>query len=434
MVIKLDPLKPRDAIKALENRGRRLHESFAWQDVWQDVHAQAFTVAKSTGFDILNDIYTAVQKALNDGQTPQQFAKELTPVLQAKGWWGRKEVIDPETGRTVMAQLGSPRRLQTIFDVNMRVSYAAGHWAAFERTKEARPYLRYVAILDEDTRPQHRARHNLCLPVDHPYWDTWAPPCGWNCRCTLQSLSERDVKQLQAEGEPLLFEPPAEQLVTYLNRRTGVESQVPDGIDPGWAYNPGKAGWLATHGMDKLATAPPELAAGVNDDLEWLVKPATEEFGRWFDLAIKGDKIDRSIVAVGALNWDVLEALAERGILPESAAVTLTQKEAVHMLRDAKVDAGKAVPIDFLRRIPELIARPKAILIDRRDKSLLYVFDVAGESRKGKLAIQIDFTRKARKPGGKPEKITTNSIKTAGLVSERNLMDAKQYDLVFGKI
>jgi SPP1 gp7 family putative phage head morphogenesis protein len=434
MVIRLDPLKPRDAIKALETRGKQLHKSFAWQDVWQDVHAQAFTVAKSTGFDILNDIYTAVQKALNEGQTPAQFAKELTPVLQAKGWWGRKEVVDPETGRLVMAQLGSPRRLQTIFDVNMRVSYAAGHWAAFERTKEARPYLRYVAILDEDTRPQHRARHNLCLPVDHPYWDTWAPPCGWNCRCTLQSLSDRDVKQLQAEGEPLFFEPPPEQLVTYINRRTGVESQVPDGIDPGWAYNPGKAGWLATHGMDKLATAPPELAAGVNDDLEWLVKPLAKEFERWFDLAIKGGRVERSTIAVGALNEDVLAALAGRGILPESAAITLDQTTAIHMLRDAKVDAGKAVSVESLRRMPELLARPKAVLLDIQENVLVYVFDEPGDSRNGKLAINMDYRIKVRPDGGKPVKVRANAVRTAGLVERRVLTDKNKYKILSGEL
>lgn len=434
MVTKLDPLKPSDAIKALENRGKRLHESLAWQDVWQEAHAQGFTVAKSTGFDILDDIYKAVEKALNEGQTPRQFAKELTPVLQAKGWWGRKQVIDPATGRPTIAQLGSPRRLQTIFDVNMRVSYAAGHWAAFERTKEARPYLRYVAILDEDTRPAHRARHNLCLPVDHPYWDMWAPPCGWNCRCTLQSLSERDVKKLQAEGEALFFEPPADVMTTYVNRRTGVETQVPDGIDPGWAYNPGKAGYLATHGMDKLATAPPELAAGVNDDLEWLVKPVAKEFERWFDLATKGGRVERSTIAVGALNGDVLEGLTKKGIYPESGAITLDQTTAIHMIRDAKVEAGKAVPVDSLRRLPELIARPKAILLDIQENVLVYVFDEPSDPRKGKFAINMDYRIKVRPEGGKPVKVRANAIRTAGLVERRVLTDKNKYEILFGEL
>ena len=242
MAVELAPLPPRDAIAALEARGLRLDPSFAWQDVWQDAHRDMFTVAKSAGFDIMDEIFAAIETALAEGRTFRDFAAELTPLLQAKGWWGRQAVVDPQTGETVTAQLGSVRRLTTIFDVNMRVSYAAGHWANFERTKSARPFLRYVAIRDDRTRPAHWARHNLVLPVDHPYWDTWAPPCGWNCRCTLQSLSARDVERLRAEGEQLFFEPPADTFRDYVNKRTGEVSRVPDGIDPGWAYNPGKEG------------------------------------------------------------------------------------------------------------------------------------------------------------------------------------------------
>ncbi|MCR5855986.1 phage minor head protein [Mesorhizobium sp. J428] len=273
MTITLDPLPPREAIAALARRGARLEESFAWQDVWQETHGEMFTVAKSAGFDILSDIYAALQKALAEGKTFRDFAEELTPVLQAKGWWGRKATFDPLTGEPVMAQLGSVRRLQTIFDTNMRVSYAAGHWASFERNKASRPFLRYVAILDERTRPAHAARHNLVLPIDHPYWNTWAPPCGWNCRCTLQSLSQRDVDRMVAEGVPLKFEPPEDTFRDYVNRRTGEVSRVPDGIDPGWAYNPGKTGHAPA-----LAQAEAKMARGLFGELPrmWPPPPGTQ--------------------------------------------------------------------------------------------------------------------------------------------------------------
>ena len=251
--VDLVALPPRDAIRALAERGKLLEESFAWQDVWQETHASMFTVAKSAGFDILADIHSALVKALSEGTTFRQFAAGLTPLLQAKGWWGQQPAMDPETGQPVWAQLGSTRRLTTIFDVNMRVSYASGHWSSFERTKSARPFLRYLCILDEATRPAHRARHNLVLPVDHPYWNTWAPPCGWNCRCTLQSLSERDVQRLQREGVKLFFDPPQDTFRNHINKRTGEVSRVPDGIDPGWAYNPGKAGYDAVVAADLAA-------------------------------------------------------------------------------------------------------------------------------------------------------------------------------------
>lgn len=242
---KFEPLPPRSAMDALFARGQNLDPSFSWLDVWQEMHADSFTVAKSAGFDILDDIFRALMQALSEGTTFREFAAELVEVLQNKGWWGRQLVIDPITGELVPAQLGSIRRLQTIFDANLRVSYAAGHWRNFEVNKKSRPFLRYVCILDKRTRPAHAAHHNLVLPVDHPYWKWWACPNGWNCRCTLQSLSQNDVDQLLAQGVPLKFEPPELVMRKYVNKRTGEVTEVPEGIDPGWAYNPGQASYDA---------------------------------------------------------------------------------------------------------------------------------------------------------------------------------------------
>lgn len=242
MAVELKPLKPEDAIRALFERSESLEPSFSWRDLYGEEHARAGTVAKSAGYDILSDIFKGLSKALSEGRTVRDFSGDLKPVLQSKGWWGRKLAEDPLTGEQRLVQLGSMRRLELIFNVNMRVSYAAGHWSSFERRKASRPWLRYVCILDERTRPEHRLRHNLCLPVDHPYWDLWAPPCGWNCRCTLQSLSDRDVERMRSE---LIFDPPPNDFVTWTNKRTGEVRSIPRGIDAGWDYNPGKAGALA---------------------------------------------------------------------------------------------------------------------------------------------------------------------------------------------
>ncbi|UDF29828.1 UNVERIFIED_ORG: phage head morphogenesis protein [Roseateles sp. XES5] len=269
MAIALKPLAPVDAIAAFELRKGNLAETFSWQDFWQEEHATSFTVAKSAGFDILKDISDAFERALKEGRTPAEFARSLRPVLEAKGWWGKKLVEDSLTGEIRPAQLGSARRLQTIFDANMRTSYAAGHWAGFERNRKARPFLRYVCLLDDRTRPAHRARHNLVLPIDHPYWEMWAPPCGWNCRCTLQSLSQRDIDRLLAEGEKLQFEPPQDTYRNFVNSRTGEIVRVPDGIDPGWAYNPGRAGYEARVNQvvaEKISDASPELVTAAVEE------------------------------------------------------------------------------------------------------------------------------------------------------------------------
>ncbi len=227
-------LTPAQALKFF--RGKGLKTSFAWQDMWQQEHDAAFTVAKMMDVDLLSDVRAAVDKAVADGQSFQQFKKELKPRLVDAGWWGKADMVDPLTGETKMVQLGSVRRLRTIFRVNMQTSYSAGDWSQIQETKADAPYLMYDAVDDNRTRPQHRAWDNKVLPVDDPWWDTHKPPNGWNCRCSVVQLSKR---QLEAMGKTVDQAPP-DRTREYTNPRTGEITRVPEGIDPGWAYNPGK--------------------------------------------------------------------------------------------------------------------------------------------------------------------------------------------------
>lgn len=249
-----------EAIAALRRRGLNFIPSGHWTEVWQEVHQIGFTVAQSAGFDILKDIYTAVAKVQEEGWTFSRFQKELTPILQGKGWWGKTERVDPLTGEVREVQLGSPRRLRTIFDVNLRVSAAQGDWQRQQSVKDARPYLRYTALLDNRTRPLHRRWHGIILPQDHPWWETHYPPNGWRCRCKAMSVSGED---LEAEGWTV-SEAPDEGETPWVNPRTGEMLMVPRGVDPGWAYNPGKvdqAAHAAELMMDKVGDCPPLMGS-----------------------------------------------------------------------------------------------------------------------------------------------------------------------------
>lgn len=249
-----------EAIAALRRRGLNFIPSGHWTEVWQEVHQTGFTVAQSAGFDILKDIYTAVAKVQEEGWTFSRFQKELTPILQGKGWWGKTERVDPLTGEVREVQLGSPRRLRTIFDVNLRVSAAQGDWQRQQSVKDARPYLRYTALLDNRTRPLHRRWHGIILPQDHPWWETHYPPNGWRCRCKAMSVSGED---LEAEGWTV-SEAPDEGETPWVNPRTGEMLMVPRGVDPGWAYNPGKvdqAAHAAELMIDKVGDCPPLMGS-----------------------------------------------------------------------------------------------------------------------------------------------------------------------------
>ncbi len=217
---------------------KQLTPSFDWRDVWAEEHAIAFTVAKSAGFDVLEDIHEELSRAIEEGLPFAEFRKRLEPRLRAKGWWGRQEVIDPASGEVVTAQLGSRRRLKVIYEANMRSARAAGQWERAQRTKRMLPYFAYRLGPSRQHRAQHVAWASAptILPVDDPFWDTHYPPNGWGCKCWLRQISRREAQRL---GGPT--ESPQIQYRNWINRRTGRMEKIPVGIDPGWHSNPGKA-------------------------------------------------------------------------------------------------------------------------------------------------------------------------------------------------
>lgn len=248
---------PADAVAALVAKGYEI--AFDWREVWQEENAKAFTVAKAMSRDLLEDIREAVQKALDEGLTLKQFQDALRPRLVARGWWGRAMMTDPADGVAKVVRLGSPARLRTIYQTNLRVSYMAGRWKRLERTKRAFPYLRYVAVKDTRTRPEHASWDGTILPVDHPWWDTHFPPNGWNCRCDVQPVNDRTIARRGWEVTPD-SDIPRRPIRDYVNRRTGEITRLEEGLDPGWSYNVGKAA------LDGL-TPPPRTGRGPDDGI-----------------------------------------------------------------------------------------------------------------------------------------------------------------------
>ena len=61
--------------------------------------------------------------------------------------------------------------------------------------KALRPYWQYDAVNDSKTRPSHLAMDGRVFMADDPIWDTWFPPNGFKCRCTVKTLSKRQMEQ-----------------------------------------------------------------------------------------------------------------------------------------------------------------------------------------------------------------------------------------------
>lgn len=231
-----EPRAPAEAVDYLERKSVGGRFSFDWRDVWREEHLNSFVVAKAMQADLLADIHGGLTTAIRDGWTQERFIQELTPILQARGWWGRKRMVDPKTGEERVVTLGTPRRLRVIYDTNMRMAHSAGRWERFMRSAETRPFAVYHHTPQEHPRQEHEAWDKITLPVTHPFWATHYTPNGWGCKCYVTSARKGEVT-----SEAELKRRGAYDQVPWTNKRTGETTMVPKGIDKGFDYNVGQA-------------------------------------------------------------------------------------------------------------------------------------------------------------------------------------------------
>jgi len=211
-----------EAIEFFRGKGIVLSPD-SFRDVWAAEHVNAFTVAGVTSMNVLEDIRAGVQTAISDGMSLSEFKKSLIPLLERKGWFspqGEKawQVLPDGTLRKRL----HPWRLDTIYRTNVQSAYQAGRYAQMIETARDRPYWQYSAVLDGRTRPTHSALDGKVYRFDHPFWNRWYPPNGYNCRCTVRTLSAR---QLQRRG--------------LVEQIAGTDLQP----DPGFDFNPGMERW-----------------------------------------------------------------------------------------------------------------------------------------------------------------------------------------------
>jgi len=238
-------LTPALAIKYFRNKKNK--ETWDWYELWQSAHQKTFTVAKAVKSHVLEDIREALDKALSEGKTFNDFQKELKPILQKKGWWGEQIIVD-SNGVAEKVQLGSLYRLKTIYSVNMQTAYQVGRYNTQIENVENRPYWQYIAVLDGRTRPEHAEMHGLVFRYDDPFWDAFYPPNGWRCRCRVNALSnynlqKRNIKSSNSDG--LISEE-----MKLVSKKSGEYKPVKVYTDPltgrkvspdiGWSYNPAK--------------------------------------------------------------------------------------------------------------------------------------------------------------------------------------------------
>ena len=243
-------LTPEGALAWLKER-KQITQTWSWADLQAEEHALQFTVSRLASVDLLAELRQMIIDSVAGDLTRTDFMRDARRALARKGWWGLNEVDDPVTGETVVTRF-NPTRLTLIYDTNVRQAHAAGQWERAQSTKRLFPFLRYVTQNDERVRSSHAAWHNLVLPVDDPFWDTHTPQNAYRCRCYVRQVSQADYERgTTPTGQRMDKTKPAEKMREWENPRTGEVLQVPDGVHPAFAGNPGKD---RLSGLQKLET------------------------------------------------------------------------------------------------------------------------------------------------------------------------------------
>jgi hypothetical protein len=271
----------------------------------------------------------------------------------------------------------------------------------------------------------------VVLPIDDDWWNTHYTPNGWGCRCGVRSLSPSELRRRGLS----LSEAPAIKPSERINTRTGeVYGDVPAGIDVGWDYNVGKA-WLGPDIAfgESLMGLPSSLR---NQALEEAAQQLTPKLSATFAPWVNG-MLDRKqplgeIRTVGYLSPTAIDGLIAKGERPSTAVITVSDRDIMHLLRDAK--QGKHLAADMIRSLPEHITQPSALLWDKRDPALVYVWDLPGDDKHGKLIVRVNYKMKGRGPDGKRHAVVTNSIRTGGVVKLKNLQEESVYELIDGRL
>ncbi len=89
--------------------------------------------------------------------------------------------------------------LMNVVRTNTATNYNAGRLAAqqSDAVKALRPFWRYVTANDERVRDEHAALNGQVFEADSPEGLEYYPPLGYQCRCVMTTMSER---QLDASG------------------------------------------------------------------------------------------------------------------------------------------------------------------------------------------------------------------------------------------
>jgi len=359
-------------------------------------------VAGAYKADLLTDFRGAVDKAITQGTTLEEFRKDFDSIVAKHGW----------------SYNGSRNwRSEVIYSTNIRQSYNAGRWAQLTDPEQLQvlPYLTYRHGDSRVPRPHHLAWNGTTLPADDPWWNTHFPQNGWGCKCRVFGSSRSEYAAAQKEG--LTEAPPSE-----IDPKTG----EPIGIDKGFGFNIGKAYLEQTHDIlkGKLADWDAVIGAKVMEEGRVAARKVIEEnYQTFLDKTLLSGKTACEFALLGAMTETDIAFLDARGKMPESSGIVIGDKIIAGAKAARHEAAGDALTENEWKNLPAGVLSPERVLYDKTDGNILFVMPSADDPRNIKVTIKTDFYEKKLK-----QKI--NSARSVFKVGAAALDDKTRYEVI----
>lgn len=171
-----DPIRFQEAIDALRDKVPMTQELF--DQLTEEERQFAFTVANVTQADLVTDVLEAMETAVRDGTTFEEFQASDVADRLTEAWGG-------EGGR-----------LEGLFRTTTMSAYNQGRFAQMTapETLKARSYWRFDAIRDAVTCPICGPCNGVILPADHPWWRTRYPCLHPGCRCLVVPMTQKEAE------------------------------------------------------------------------------------------------------------------------------------------------------------------------------------------------------------------------------------------------
>jgi len=167
-----------EALENLITREERLAGA-TMEEVAEAYTRHGFGLARATDTVVTEKVQTILANIM-DGDQSRQLGKSAIERLafeEAQDW--------------------TSAYAETVYRTNMNSAYTAGRIQQTRDEDVAKVIggLEFVAVMDRDARENHRAADGLIASQFDPIWNDFAPPLGYNCRCSIRMVDRRELEQ-----------------------------------------------------------------------------------------------------------------------------------------------------------------------------------------------------------------------------------------------